>query len=55
MVGGKGFDTAFFNGAKAGYTITQNTDGSYAVLGVDGLDLITGVEKLVFSDGDMLL
>ena len=52
--GGAGFDEASFSGAKAGYTITRGV-GSVTVSGADGVDVLTGVEKLVFGDGSVFL
>jgi hypothetical protein len=52
--GGAGFDTAMFSGARAGYTITKGT-GATTVVGADGTDLLTNIEKLLFDDGEVLL
>src|SRR4051794_4972796 len=49
-------DTAVFSGARAGYTITQNADGSITVVdgtGTDGTDRLRNIENLRFSDGDV--
>jgi len=52
--GGEGFDRAGFFGAKSGYQITANADGSVAVSdinladGDDGTDILTNVERLDF-------
>ncbi len=52
--GGLGLDSAFFRGAKADYTITQNANGSYTVsdkiAGRDGTDTLNAIEQLQFSD-----
>lgn len=55
LVGGNGFDTAIFNGLKSTYSITTNVDGSLTVTGADGMDLLSGVERLVFTDSDYLV
>ncbi|MEE1655043.1 cadherin domain-containing protein [Microvirga sp. CF3062] len=49
--GGAGVDTAVFSGAKAGYQITSNGDGSVTVAGPDGTDTVRNVRFLKFSDG----
>ena len=49
--GGSGIDTAAFSAPLVGYIITPNSDGSYRVSSTfDGLDTVSGVEKLQFSD-----
>jgi hypothetical protein len=49
--GGIGIDTAAFSARLRDYIITANTDGSYRVSSsADGLDTISGVEQLQFSD-----
>jgi Ca2+-binding RTX toxin-like protein len=52
--GGAGFDTAVFSGLKSGYTITRSA-GSITVSGADGVDVLTGIEKLTFSDASVFL
>ena len=49
--GGDGIDTAVFAGARSGYTVTTNADGSVTVVGADGTDLLFGIERLQFDDG----
>ncbi|RZJ47078.1 MAG: hypothetical protein EON87_02200 [Brevundimonas sp.] len=49
--GGVGTDTAIFNGARSAYTITVITGGAVRVVGPDGTDTLTGVERLRFNDG----
>jgi hypothetical protein len=47
-------DTAVFTGPRANYTIAQNA-GVVTVtdnVGADGVDTLTGIENLRFSDGD---
>lgn len=51
IIGGSGIDTAIFSGAYSSYQINvagNSTTGT--ITGPDGFDLITGVEKLQFSD-----
>jgi len=48
--GGTGVDTAVFTGAWSDYTITI-VGGWVRVVGADGTDILTGVERLRFSDG----
>lgn len=60
--GGRGFDTVAFSGRLSDYTITANADGSITVTdkrGIDGTDILTGIEVLRFEDvlsyyGDLL-
>lgn len=56
--GGAGWDYAVFAGRRAQYTISgtevQATVTGPAALG-EGVDLLTGIEVLVFSDGTLLL
>ena len=47
--GGTGTDTAVFSGVRAGYTVTT-TGGTTTVTGPDGIDTVTTVERLQFSD-----
>lgn len=52
--GGGGFNTAVFTGARAGYTITRNGDGTYTITdatpGRDGTDTLRNVKYARFSD-----
>lgn len=51
--GGDGNDTAYFNGFRADYTITELADGSIIVTdntGNDGTDTLTGIEGISFID-----
>ena len=54
LAGGNGFDTATFTGLKASYTITRGA-GNVTVAGADGTDVLTGIEKLTFSDSSVFL
>lgn len=52
LSGGDGFDIALYHGARANYQITKTADG-YTVAdgtGADGVDTLTGIERLQFSD-----
>jgi hypothetical protein len=54
LMGSSGFDTAVFSGVKSGYTITRSV-GSVTVSGADGVDVLTSIEKLTFSDASVFL
>src|SRR5439155_7385963 len=49
LIGGPGQDTAVFSGARSGYTITKGSAG-LTVSGPDGVDTLTGIERLQFAD-----
>ena len=54
--GGAGTDTAVYSGARASYTITTNTDGSFTVVDTragspEGTDKLISIERIQFSDG----
>jgi Ca2+-binding RTX toxin-like protein len=55
--GGPGTDTAVFHGTRSDYTITLLAGGGIqvadSVAGRDGTDLLTNIETLRFSDGDL--
>ncbi|MGY4396686.1 Ca2+-binding RTX toxin-like protein [Sphingomonas sp. UYAg733] len=51
-----GTDTAIYNGDAADYWISRNPDGSLTVedkTGAEGVDTLTGIEILRFSDDDV--
>jgi len=48
--GGDGLDTAVFNGNRAAYAVST-VNGITTVTGADGVDTLTNVEQLQFSDG----
>ncbi len=48
--GGNGQDTVFFSGLRSAYTITLS-GGVTTVVGPDGTDSLTNVERLQFDDG----
>jgi Ca2+-binding RTX toxin-like protein len=54
LAGGEGTDTAAFSGQRAVYTILRGM-GTVTVSGVDGTDVLSGIERLRFDDGEMLL
>ena len=47
--GGVGIDTAIYSGLSTAYTYTR-VGGNWTVTGADGVDTLTSVEKLQFSD-----
>ena len=51
--GGAGTDSAVFSGLRSAYTVTNLGNGSFRVSGPDGIDVLTGVEFLVFGDMTM--
>ena len=48
--GGAGIDTAVFSGLRSAYTITSLSGGGVQVSGPDGIDTLTNIERLAFSD-----
>ena len=48
--GGAGVDTVVFHGIFAAYTLTTLSTNSVRVVGPDGTDTLTNVEKLAFDD-----
>lgn len=58
LEGGAGYDTAFYSGTRAQYTITTRgnvTTVTHNAGGIDGIDTLTGIEALSFSNGDIFL
>lgn len=57
--GGAGNDLAVLSGLRADFTVVQEADGVYRVTdgvgGRDGVDLMTGIERVRFSDGSTVL
>ncbi|MFO1070301.1 MAG: cadherin-like domain-containing protein [Geminicoccaceae bacterium] len=60
--GGSGRDTAVYDGARAAYRLTELGGGVIEVqdlepglAGDDGTDRLTGVERLVFADGEVIV
>ena len=47
--GGTGIDTAQYTGARSTYTVTKNGNNA-TVSGADGIDILSNVERLQFSD-----
>ncbi|MES2149042.1 MAG: DUF4214 domain-containing protein [Pseudomonadota bacterium] len=49
--GGTGVDSAVFDGARSSYTVSQTPNGIQVLdlLGGDGVDLLVGVERLLFA------
>ncbi|BAT57578.1 serralysin C precursor [Variibacter gotjawalensis] len=54
LEGGAGTDTAVFSGTQSQYQITK-IGGQYQVVGPDGTDLVTGIERLQFDNGSVVL
>ena len=52
LYGGDGFDTAVFSGSSKDYKIFLHND-QVRVKGADGSDLLIGIERLRFDDGDI--
>jgi len=48
--GGAGTDTAVFAGNRSAYTLTDLGNGNVRVVGPDGSDTLTNVERLQFAD-----
>ena len=61
LVGGAGIDIALHAGTKAGYRVEALGAGRWAVSDIDatdgdeGVDQLTGIEKLRFTNGDLQL
>ncbi|WP_280952025.1 cadherin domain-containing protein [Methylobacterium sp. V23] len=60
LEGGLGSDAVAYAGLRANYSVTLRVDGSYLVqdlrtAALDGADVLSGVETLIFSDGAMAL
>jgi Ca2+-binding RTX toxin-like protein len=54
--GGAGIDTAVFSGPRADYTITHNgSTWTVTHAGADGVDTLTNVERLQFSDSKLAI
>ncbi|MGB9989919.1 DUF4214 domain-containing protein [Massilia sp. SM-13] len=52
--GGSGLDTLVFTGAHTGYEI-RRVDGGYAITSNGGSNVVSNLERLVFSDGGVAL
>jgi Ca2+-binding RTX toxin-like protein len=54
LIGGSGTDTVHFSGNSSDYTVEYIDGVSYRFIhnGADGADVLTGIEKLWFSDGE---
>ncbi len=55
LQGGAGADTAVYAGARSAYGVTEIDDNVWVVTGDDGVDTLTEMESLRFSDGAVLL
>lgn len=54
ITGGEGIDTAVFAGHRFAYTISVTSTG-FLVTGPDGADVLSGIERLQFSDRTLAL
>lgn len=50
LYGGAGWDQAVFSGSSDRYKIFETPEGDWRVSGLDGFDLLTGIESLRFDD-----
>ena len=48
--GGSETDTALFSGNRSGYTITNNNNGTWSIVGADGSDTLSNIEFAQFAD-----
>ncbi|MDH4612164.1 peroxidase family protein, partial [Pseudomonas sp. BN102] len=59
LTGTADFDTANYSGLNSEYDITANADGSFTVtdlvVGRDGTDRLTNIERVQFADGAIVL
>lgn len=53
--GGGGTDSVVFSGSRSQYRVQQMDGGRYVVSGADGIDLLTNIEYLRFSDAGTTL
>ncbi|NQD94099.1 heme peroxidase, partial [Pseudomonas sp. CrR25] len=56
--GGFNFDTAEFSGLLSDYTVVETGPGNYMVIdnvGTDGIDRLSGIERLQFNDQSLVL
>ena len=51
IVGGAGTDTANYGLTRATYVVTDNGNGTYAVVGDGATDTLSAIEYVTFSDG----
>ena len=50
IIGGAGTDSAIFSGLRSSYALTDLGSGSVRVSGIDNVDTLSSVERLVFDD-----
>ncbi|EME67601.1 outer membrane adhesin-like protein, partial [Paramagnetospirillum caucaseum] len=55
LIGGVGNDVAVFSGNRSDYQVTRGVLGAATLAGPDGNDVVSGVETLRFTDGDVYL
>ncbi|MDO9708046.1 calcium-binding protein [Paracraurococcus lichenis] len=53
--GGPGTDIAVIPYARARTTLTRQADGSWIAVGPEGTDTLIGIERVRFTDGDVVL
>jgi serralysin len=49
MDGGGGIDYSFYSGARSQYSLARNSDGSWIVSGLEGVDRLNNIERLTFG------
>ncbi len=50
LIGGDGYDTAVFSGSLTDYAIISLGDDNYQIIGLDGTDILQGIESLRFDN-----
>lgn len=58
LAGGDGFDTAIYSGARSAYSLSATGSNGFKVThnsGADGVDSLTGIERIEFADGKLAL
>ncbi len=53
--GGNGLDTAYYNGLRSAYTVTEQGSGTWLVAGSEGTDTLVNIESLRFADTTLKL
>lgn len=55
LIGGGGTDHVSLSGARADYSVTANSDGSWTVRGKEGTDRLQSIEVIDFTDQSLAL
>jgi Ca2+-binding RTX toxin-like protein len=55
FIGGRGFDTAVYLGRSADHLVTPDGDGHRVTFASGRYERLTGIERLLFSDGAFIL